>query len=107
MQDIKDLAKLSYDRTLAQKNLEEKQLSRLLLAYSGGLYKVNSELLNLLNLFADQAEIVILDSNNIPRKVIPTELLDLAKQRYQEVLTDWRTEYDNLNKIRIVNHVLE
>lgn len=107
MADIKELAKLSYDRVLAQKNLEEKQLARLLLAHAGGLWKVDPTLINLLSCYQEQIEIVLLDSNNIPRKIDPSELLKLAKQRHQEVLNDWLIEYSKLAKIRTVNHVLE
>lgn len=107
MADIKELAKLSYDRVLAQKNLEEKQLSRLLLAHAGGLWKIDPTLINLLMCYKELDEIILLDSSNIPRKVKTSELLSIAKQRYQEVLNDWHVEYSRLAKIRTVNHVLE
>lgn len=107
MADIKELAKLSYDRALAQKNLEEKQLSRLLLAHAGGLWKVDPTLINLLVCYKDEPEIVLLDSSNIPRRINPAELLDMAKKRHQEVLNDWQIEYSKLARIRTVNHVLE
>jgi hypothetical protein len=107
MADIKELAKLSYDRKLAQKNLEEKQMARLLLAYNSGLWKVDPTLIALLQSYQTQSDIILLDSNNIPRKVNPVELLKLVQQRHQEVLNDWLIEYNKLAKIRTINHVLE
>lgn len=107
MVDINALAKLSYDRKLAQKNLEEKQSARLLLAYAGGLWQVNPILIAMLSTYQDQTEIILLDSNNIPRKVDPKELLALAKQRHQEVLNDWHIAYNELAQIRTINHVLK
>lgn len=105
--DIQDLANKSYDRALAQKNLEEKQFGRMLLAHANGIWLCDSTLISLLLSYKDSSEIVLLDSNKIPRKIIPAELLKLVQQRHQEVLNDWLLEYNNLSKIRTIKHVLE
>lgn len=105
--DIQELAQKSYDRTLAQKNLIEKQSSRMLLAYANGMWLCDPNLICLLSSYKDRDEIILLDSNNIPRKVNPTEFLSLVQKRHQEVLNDWFIEYNNLIKIRTVKHVLE
>ena len=105
--DIQDLAKKSYDRALAQKNLEEKQLSRLVVTHANGIWICDSTLICLLHSFNDLEEIVILDSNKIPRKINRNELLKIVQQRHQEVLNDWLVEYNNLTKIRTIRHVLE
>lgn len=106
--DIQDLAKKSYDRALAQKNLEEKQLSRLVIAHANGIWTCDVNLICLLQSFSNYSnEVIILDSNKIPRKINPTELLQLVQKRHQEVLNDWLIEYNNLAKIRTVTHVLE
>lgn len=106
MVDIKELAKLSYDRKLAQKNLHEQQMARLVVVYSSGLWKVDPILIALLESYKDQPEITLLDAHNIPRKIDPAELLVLAKQRHQEVLNDWLMEYNKQAQIRTVAHVL-
>lgn len=106
MTDIKELAKLSYDRKLAQKNLEEKQMARLTIAYASGLWQVDPILISMLSSYSDQSEIILLDANKIPRKINPTELLTLAKQRHQEVLNDWCNEYNELAKIRTATHAI-
>lgn len=105
--DIQDLSKKSYDRALAQKNLEEKQLSRIIVTYANGIWVCDTNLICLLYSFKDMQDVVLLDSNKIPRKVNPAELLRLAQTRHQEVLNDWLIEYNNLAKIRTVRHVLE
>lgn len=105
--DIIDLSQKSYDRLLAQKNLEEKQLGRMLLTYANGMWTCDPTLISLLVAYQDQKEIVLLDSNKIPRKINPTEMLTLVKQRHQEILNDWFIEYNNLAKIRTMKHVLE
>jgi hypothetical protein len=105
--DIQELAKTSYNRTLTQKMLEEKQLSRLVVSYSNGLWVCDVELICLLSSFQNQSEIVLLDSNKIPRKVNTKEFIEIVKYRYQEVLNDWLIEYSNLTKVRTIKHVLE
>lgn len=105
--EIQDLAKTSYNRALTQKMLEEKQLSRLVVSYSNGLWVCNTELICLLYSFQNQDEIILLDSNKIPRKVNTKEFLDIVKTRYQEVLNDWLIEYNQLAKVRTIRHVLE
>lgn len=106
--DIQDLAQKSYDRALAQKTLEEKQAGRLTVAYSNGIWICDATLICLLYSYQTyEQEIVLLDSNKIPRKINPKELLKIAQQRHQEVLNDWLIEYNNLAKIRTIRHVLE
>lgn len=106
--DIQDLVKKSYDRALAQKNLEEKQLSRLVITYASGIWVCDANLICLLQSFRNHDnEVIILDSNKIPRKINPIELLRLVQQRHQEILNDWLIEYNNLAKIRSITHVLE
>lgn len=105
--DIQDLANKSYDRALAQKNLEEKQMSRMPLAYASGIWLCNTALICLLHSYKHLNEVILLDSNHIPRKINPNELLSLVQARHQEVLNDWLIEYNELIKIRTVRHVLE
>lgn len=107
MTKLKDLVDHSYDRALAQKILQEKQLGRLLIAYRGGMWIVDPTLLSLLSLYQDQEAIVLPDSNSIPREINPSELLAKAKQRHQEILNDWLHEYQELVKIRTAKHVTE
>jgi hypothetical protein len=105
--DIQNLSKKSYDRVLAQKILEEKQLARMLLAHANGMWICDANLICLLQSYKHLDEIILLDSNKIPRKINPSELMQLVQTRHQEVLNDWLIEYNNLIKIRTIKHVLE
>lgn len=106
--DIQDLAQKSYDRALAQKKLEEKQVGRLVVTYANGVWICDTSLICLLQSYqTHRDEIVLLDSNKIPRKVNPTDMLKVVQQRHQEVLNDWLVEYNALAKIRTLRHVLE
>lgn len=106
--DIQDLSTKSYDRALAQKHLQETQLSRLIITFANGMWVCDPLLICTLESYKNfNSEIVLLDSNNIPRKVNPVEFLVFAKKRHQEILNDWLVEYNNLAKIRTIKHVLE
>ena len=104
--DIQELSKKSYDRVLAQKNLEEKQMGRLLLPFANGLWICDTNLITLLHTYKDDDSVVLLDSYKIPRRVNPNELLSLVKKRHQEVMNDWLIEYNKLSQIRTAKHVL-
>ena len=105
--DVKELSKLSYDRVLAQKQLEEKQQSRLTITHDNGIWICDANLICLLHSYKHLDYIVLLDSYKIPRKVHVLTLLKLVQERHQEVLNDWLVEYANLVKIRTMKHVLE
>lgn len=105
--DIKELAKLSYDRALAQKQLEERQQSRLILTYENGIWVCDEILICLLHSYKHLEYVVLLDSYKIPRRVHVNTLLELAQARHQEILNDWLVSYSSLSKIRTIKHVLE
>lgn len=105
MEDIKTKAKISYDRALARKNLNQSISARMLLAHAGGLWRCDPLLIALLESYKDHSEIVIADSQDIPHKVDPSLLLGLVKQRHQEVMNDWFVAYAALAKIRSADNV--
>lgn len=105
MDDLRQQAQLAYDRALAQKNLREKMDARMLLAHDGGLWRCDSQLITLLACYANQSEIVLLDSQDIPRKIKPAMLLDLVKQRHQEIMNEWHVSYAQLARIRTAKDV--
>lgn len=105
--DIQDLAKKSYNRVIAQKTLEESQLARMLITHANGIWMCDASLISILQSYKHLNEVILLDSNKIPRKVNPDELMKLVQSRHQEVLNDWLIEYNNLTKIRTIRHVLE
>lgn len=103
--DLKELTGIAFDRALAQKNLIEAQKSRLTFAHNGAIWYITTEFMALLNLYQNENEIIILDANSIPRKINPTELLNLAKVKHQEVMNDWIIEYSKLSRIRTAKDV--
>ena len=92
-------ARARFDHESAKRNLREKYQGKLTFAYRGGMWKAGPELINTLNL-CSWDEAVILDLYENPVKVAPIELKHLAEQRWQEQMTAWLVEYEELNKNR-------
>lgn len=105
MSELRERAKLAYDRTLAQKNLLERMSARMVLAHAGGLWNCDTVLIATLASYADQEEIALLDSHNIPKKINVKELLGLVKQRHQEIMNEWLIEHAKLANIRTAKDV--
>ena len=106
MSDIEEKFKLQFDRKLAYRNLTEKMNSRLCIAHQGGLWKCDREFISFLNAFQNSDELVVIDMNDVPRKVNVQELLHEAKGKYTEVTNDWMVEWDHLRNIRSVDNAL-
>ena len=71
----------------------------MLFAHAGGMWQAGTELLTLLAVCADK-EAVILDLYDTPVRVVVQELRDLAYQRWQEQMTAWLVEYQQLAQQR-------
>lgn len=105
MDDIRQEAKLAYNRALARKNLHERMEARLLLAHNGGLFRCDTQLIALLHCYADESEIVVLDSQGTPFKIVPKSLLIEAKRRHQECMNEWHLAHVEFSRIRSVKDV--
>jgi len=105
MNEIREQARVAYDRTLAQKNLAQRMAARMILAHAGGLWRCDQEFLAVLSCYLHDDEIVLLDSQGIPRKVQPLELFKAAKARNQEMLNEWLVAYAELARTRTAKDV--
>ena len=105
MSEIRERARLAYDRTLAQKNLRERMAARMVLAHAGGLWNCDAQLLSILSSYIDHDEIALLDANDIPRKINPKSMICLVQQRHQEIMNEWLVEYAKLSSIRTAKDV--
>ena len=103
--DIKQLAKLAWDRKLSYLNLQERFRDELTFAYSGGMWRADRETIAFLTAFVDVEQIVLEDIYGVPRKVNPIELLEQCKQKYQFVVNAWAVEYAKLSRIRRADDV--
>lgn len=105
MTDLKQRANLAYDRALAQKNLHERMSTRMFVTHAGGMWQCDTTLISALYCYQDCAEIVLLDCHQIPRKIVPSELLQLVKARHQEMMNEYMVEYARLALVRTAKSV--
>ena len=95
-------ARARFAHATAKRVLKEKYQAKLTFAYCGGMWLAGPELINILtaSLEHGQQGLVLLDLYETPIMVDYKELLQLAKQRWQEQMTAWLVEYEELNKNR-------
>lgn len=98
--DIKQKAKLAWDRKLSYLNLQERFQDELTFAHSGGMWRADRETIAFLVAFSDIDQLTVEDIYQVPRQVNPRELLDLCKQKYQFAANSWSVEYNKLSKVR-------
>ena len=88
-----------FDHTVARQILREKYQAKMLFAHSGGMWRAGPELQTTLMTCPD-TEAVILDLYETPVKINTRELFAQSQQRWQEQMTAWLLEYEELNKKR-------
>ena len=88
-----------FDHAVARQILREKYQARMLFAHSGGMWRAGPELQTTLMTCPD-TEAVILDLYENPVKINTRELFAQSQQRWQEQMTAWLLEYEELNKKR-------
>jgi len=91
-----------FEHAAARRLLKEKYQAKLIFAHAGGMWRAGPELINILtaSLECGQQGLVLLDMYETPVMVDYKELLKLAQQRWQEQMTAWLIEYEELNKNR-------
>ena len=99
-EELRDAARVAYDRALAKQNINTAIESRMLVNYGGGMFIVTQELIAFLHAFAEAHTIYMMDAYDVPVKITPLTLLQLCKQRWQEVMNEFALEYEEFTKIR-------
>jgi len=89
--------KQRFDHNEAKLYLHEKYSNQLILAHSGGMWRIDANFLAQLNTFAENySTIVLLDMYGNPLRITPSALLQLANNLYTTVMEKWETEYLSL-----------
>jgi hypothetical protein len=88
-----------FEHASARRVLLEKYQAKMTFAHAGGMWSAGPELLNTL-MCCPGTESVILDMYNNPVKIVTTELFNLAQQRWQEQMTAWLVEHEELSQKR-------
>jgi len=89
-----------FDHAAAKRVLKEKYQAKMTFAYRGGMWTAGPELQSTIFTCGKKSEVVLLDLYENPVKVDTTELMTLSQQRWQEQMTAWLIEYEELTKQR-------
>lgn len=92
-------ARARFDHEAARRVLKEKYLARMLFAHSGGMWRAGPELITVLRACADDTA-VILDIYQTPIEINVQDLLTSCQQRWQEQMTAWLLEHQQLAQQR-------
>jgi|TARA_B110000908_G_C10207349_1_gene428396 hypothetical protein len=95
---IKD-AKARFSHNSAKAYLKEKYSSKLVIAEQGGLWKADAQTIGFLNSFSDET-LVVIDTFDNPVKVDRIELLKSLTKTYNQTMTEWNSEWKELERKR-------
>ena len=86
----------------ARITLKEKYQAKLTFAHAGGMWRAGPELINILTASMEHGQqgLVLHDLYETPIMVDYKELLQLAKERWQEQMNAWLVEYNEQSKKR-------
>ena len=88
-----------FEHSAARRLLREKYQAKLTFAHAGGMWRAGPELITVLQACPEESA-VIADLYDIPIKIQVSDLLMLVQQRWQEQMTAWLIEHDQLSKNR-------
>lgn len=92
-------ARTRFDHESARRVLREKYQAKMLFAYCGGLWRAGPELQMVL-MSCDTHTAVITDIYDNPVQVQTQGLLELSRERWQEQMSAWLTEHQELSQNR-------
>jgi len=86
-----------FNHSESKQYLKEKYTNQLTVAYSGGMFKIDQTLIS----FLSQTECdIITDIYDNPVRINRVEFLNMATTTYNQVMSKWLEETDNLSKMR-------
>ena len=88
-----------FEHAAARRLLREKYQAKLTFAHAGGMWRAGPELITVLAVCVDE-DAVLMDLYENPVRITVKELRDIAQQRWQEQMTAWLIEHDQLCKNR-------
>jgi hypothetical protein len=88
-----------FEHEAARRLLREKYQAKLTFAHAGGMWRAGPELLTVLEVCIEDTA-VLMDLYENPVRVTVKELRGLVQQRWQEQMTAWLIEHDQLSKNR-------
>jgi len=97
--DLVTQVRARFDHESQKRLLQEKYEAKMLFAHAGGLWRAGPDLIVTL-MCCSEAQSVLLDLYHTPIRIDTQELLALTRQRWQEQMTAWLCDWDQLSKNR-------
>lgn len=85
-----------FEHAAARRLLREKYQAKLIFAHAGGMWQAGPELLTLLQAIPVEDDVVILDLYHNPVRVRASEMKHLVFERWQEQMTGWLIEHEEI-----------
>lgn len=92
-------AKARFNHNSAKSYLKDKYDSKFIIADQGGLWKASIQLITFLSSMDDEW-VILIDNFDNPVKVQRSELLTKIKETYSNVMTEWYSEWRELESKR-------
>jgi DNA polymerase III delta subunit len=92
-------SKARFSHNSAKDYLREKYSNKFYIADQGGLWKADAQTISVLSTFSSE-NIVLIDTQNNPVEVDREKLLLKLKSLYEQVMTDYHTEWKELENKR-------
>ena len=89
-----------FEHAAARRTLREKYQGKLTFAYRGGMWRAGPELNATILTCGRIGEVVLPDLYENPVKIDTKELMALSQERFNEQMTAWHIEYEELNRNR-------
>jgi len=98
--DLINHARARFDHAAARRVLKEKYQAKMLFAYRGGMWRAGPDLHGMIFTCGRMGETVLPDLYENPTRIDTKELMALSQERWNEQMTAWHHEYEELNKKR-------
>ncbi len=101
-----DWALQRFDISRQRRVLKEQQEELLIIAYAGGLFKLDSHLLALVNTWPENEVLFLEDTYGNPVKIEkPNEFAKLCRQKWHEVMNEWHIQWSKISKYRRISNI--
>jgi len=94
--ELYEQGRARFEHAAARRLLKEKYQAKMLFAHAGGMWCAGPELLALLQSMPMDGDVVILDLYQNPVRVAASEMRHLAFERWQEQMTAWLIEHEEI-----------
>lgn len=98
--DLISHSRARFDHVAAKRILREKYEAKMVFAYQGGMWRAGPELNNMIFTCGRMGEIVLPDLYENPVKVDSKELMAMSQERWNEQMTAWLVEFEEISKKR-------